>query len=557
MLDILALLAAAVVAVVISTRLGMGSVLGYIGAGIAIGPSASGLISDAENLRHIGEFGVVFLLFMIGLELKPKRLWIMRHLVFGLGGAQVLVCGLLFTAIAHYVFYHDWPAAIAIGFGFSLSSTAFGMQLLSEAGEVNSQHGRSSFAILLFQDLAVVPIMIVLPLLVTGTAGASDDIAWSVLQGAAILVAALIAGHYAIGPVLHAVARIGNVDTFVAFALLMVLGYAWAMEEAGLSLAMGAFMAGMLLAESEYRHQIEADILPFRGLLLGLFFMGVGMSLDVGVILDHAGQIALGMFGLLGSKAVLIALVALAWRLPLKVALRSGFLLSQAGEFGFVIFSLTDQLGIIDDEVRDVLVAVTVISMVATPLMQRLGAYLAGRIGDAQPDVPVPAEQPERPVIIAGFGRVGETVAKMLKLADVPYVAIDANADTVTRARERGFKVYFGNAARQEVLRSVGAAHARLLVVTLDNPHLAEALVHSTRRLYPDLPIHIRVHDWNAADAFKKIGVTHAMPETVESSLRLGASALEAVGVEPEKRKQVFEELSADGFARMRERGVG
>lgn len=554
MLDILALLAAAVIAVVVSTRLGMGSVLGYIAAGIAIGPYASGIVSDAENLRHIGEFGVVFLLFMIGLELKPKRLWIMRHLVFGLGGAQMLVCGVLFTVLAHFIFHHAWPAAIAIGFGFALSSTAFGMQLLSEAGEVNSQHGRSSFAILLFQDLAVVPMMIVLPLLVTGTATAPVDMTANVLQGAAIVVAALIAGHYAIGPVLHAVARIGNVDTFVAFALLMVLGYSWAMQEAGLSLAMGAFMAGMLLAESEYRHQIEADILPFRGLLLGLFFMSVGMSLDLSVIVHSAGQIALGMFGLLAAKTILIIGVALAWRLPLRPAVRSGFLLSQSGEFGFVIFSLTDQLGIIDDTTRDVLVAVTVLSMVATPFMQRIGNRLAARLGDGQGDVPTPVEQPERPVIIAGFGRVGETVAKMLRLADVPYVAIDADADTVARARRRGFKVYFGNAARQEVLRSVGAGQAKLLVVTLDNPALAETLVHSTRRLYPNLPIHIRVHDWNAADAFKSVGVAHAMPETVESSLRLGASALEAVGIDAEKRKEVFEELSADNFAGMRDR---
>lgn len=557
MLDILALLATAVVAVVLSTRLGLGSVLGYIAAGLVVGPSVSGIVSDAGNLRHIGEFGVVFLLFMIGLELKPKRLWIMRHLVFGLGGAQMFVCGLLFTVLAHYVFHHAWPAATAIGFGFALSSTAFGMQLLSEQGEVNSQHGRSTFAVLLFQDLAVVPMMIVLPLLVTGTAAAPVDMTSSVLQGAGIVIAALVAGHYAIGPVLHAVARIGNVDTFVAFALLMVLGYSFAMEAAGLSLAMGAFMAGMLLAESEYRHQIEADILPFRGLLLGLFFMSVGMSLDLHVLIDEVDSIAFGVVGLLAAKSILIMAVCRAWRLPLKVAVRSAFLLSQAGEFGFVIFSLTDELGIIDDTVLNILVAVIVISMMLTPLMQRAGNKLAARLGEAPADVPGSTEEPERPVIIAGFGRVGETVAMMLKMADVPYLGIDYNADRVASARRNGYRVYFGSAAKPEVLRSVGAANARLLVVTLDNPEVAEALVLNTRRHYPTLPIHIRVHDWDAADAFKNMGVAHAMPETTEASLRLGAAALEALGIEPSRRKQLFEELSADDFARMRARPGG
>lgn len=555
MLEILALLAAAVVAVVISTRLGLGSVLGYIAAGALIGPSGFALVTDPENLRHLGEFGVVFLLFMIGLELKPKRLWIMRHLVFGLGGVQVLLCGVLFAVIANTVFSHDWHAAIAIGFGFALSSTAFCMQLLSESNEISTQHGRASFSILLFQDLAVVPIMIVLPLLVMGGGVPSANLTYDVALGAAIVVGALAAGRYAIGPVLQIVARIGNVDTFVAFALLFVLGYAWCMEAAGLSLAMGAFMAGMLLANSEFRHQIEADILPFRGLLLGLFFMSVGMSLDTRAIVDQSAAIALGTVGLLTTKAVIIIALCRVWRLSWRVAIRSGFILSQAGEFGFVIFSLADGLDIIDNATLDVLIAVTVISMAVTPFMQRLGNRLAGRLDDTPSDLSPVAVDHVRPVVIAGFGRVGETIAGMLKLADVPYVAIDSDAEVVADGRRRGFHVYYGSAAKPEVLRSVGAAQASLLVVTLDDASVAEALVRSTRRMFPALPIHIRVHDWQAADLFKEMGVEHAMPETVESSLRLGASALEAVGIDPEQRKKLFDDLSAEDFAKMR--GLG
>ena len=553
MIDILALLAAAVVAVVISTRLGLGSVLGYIAAGVAIGPFGAGMVTDAEHLRHIGEFGVVFLLFMIGLELKPKRLWIMRQMVFGVGGTQVAICGAVFTFIAHYVFHHAWAPSVAVGFGFALSSTAFGMQLLSENNEVNSQHGRASFATLLFQDIAVVPMMIVLPLLAAGSASAPADITATVFQGAIIVVAALVAGHYAIGPVLHTVARIGNVDTFIAFALLVVLGFAWAMQMAGLSLAMGAFMAGVLLAESEYRHQIEADIQPFRGLLLGLFFMSVGMSLDPDAITSNAGSVTLGVVGLLLLKAALTIGVFIVWRLPAKASIRSAFLLSQAGEFGFVIFSLAEEINILADGVLEILIAVTVISMVLTPLMQRLGNKLAARLTEPASDVPSQQHVPERLVIVAGFGRVGKTVANMLRLAEVPYVAIDTNAEAVRLGRQQGFNVYFGSAAKPEVLRSVGAANARLLVVTLDNPSVAEVAVRISRRQYPNLPIHVRVHDWSAAGSFTAMGVAHAMPETVESSLRLGAAALEAAGVASERRRELFEQLSADNFEKIRE----
>jgi len=553
MVEILSLLGAAVVAVLISTRLGLGSQLGYLAAGALIGPYGIGLITDAEKLRHIGEFGVVFLLFMIGIEMKPQRLWVMRRHVFGLGGLQVVATGAVLAAGAHLIFDLNIKMSLVIGFGMALSSTAFGVQMLSEKNELTSHHGRNSFAILLFQDLAVVPLIVLLPLFSGGEIAVSTSMGLAMVQAAGIILVVVLAGRYAIGPAMHAIARIGNSDTFVAMALLMVLGFAWVMNQVGLSLALGAFMAGVMLAESEYRHQIEADVLPFRGLLLGLFFMSVGMSLAPEPLSNHTGDIIAATVVLLVFKTIMTIGCSLLFKAPLSVAIRTGFLLSQAGEFGFVIFSLALADGILPPGLADILVAVVVLSMILTPLMVWAGGRLAERIAPVVPgEVHGAAAEEARPVLIAGFGRVGETVANMLATANVPYVAIDSDADRVKRARRHGYHVYFGSAGRPEVLRSVGAAHARLIVVTLDDPNVAEGMVRTARRLYPHVPIHVRAHDWDVADTYTELGVDHALPETVEASLRLGAAALEAAGVDVDKRRELFEELSAENFAKMR-----
>ncbi len=553
MIEILCLLGAAVIAVLITMRLGLGSQLGYLAAGAIIGPYGIGLITNAENLRHIGEFGVVFLLFMIGLEIKPKRLWIMRHLVFGLGGLQVALTGAVLAYGAHSLFDLPGSSSLVIGFGMALSSTAFGVQTLSEQNETASHYGRNSFSILLFQDLAVVPLIVLLPLLAVGEIDVTTSMGLAVIQAIGIISFVLLAGRYAVGPALHVIAKIGNSDTFVAMALLLVLGFAWVMNQFGLSLALGAFMAGVLLADSEYRHQIEADILPFRGLLLGLFFMSVGMSLDPVPIAENAGIIAMATICILILKTALVIGISLAFRIPLPVSIRTGFLLSQAGEFGFVLFSLASGQGLLGAELLDTLIAIVVISMAITPGMVWIGKKISGRIvpviaGELHNDVA--AEN--RPVLIAGFGRVGETVANMFNAVGVPYVAIDADADCVARARRHGYHVFYGRAGKPEVLRSVGAEHARLIVVTLDDPQVAESLVRTARRLYPHVPIHVRAHDWEGADSFAALGVDHAMPETVEASLRLGAAALEAAGVDEAERRALFEDLSAENFAKMR-----
>ena len=553
MVEILSLLVAAVAAVLLFNRLGLGSVLGYLAAGAVVGPAGFALVNDPDNMRHIGELGVVFLLFLIGIEIKPKRLWVMRRMVFGFGGAQVLLTGLVLAAIAYFVFGINYAQSFIVGFGLALSSTAFGLQILSDENQMSSRWGRSSFAILLLQDLAVVPLMVIIPILAIGSMNLSESMGLAVLESAAIFLAVLVVGHYAVNPLLHAIARSRNSDAFVAAALLLVLGFAWTMEQIGLSMAMGAFIAGVMLAESQYRHQIEADVLPFRGLLLGLFFMSVGMSLDPLALAANWQIIIGGTIGMIIIKTVLIVGLARLAKLSLSDSLRSGFLLSQAGEFGFVLFSLAGNHGLLEEDLIAPLLSVIVLSMAMTPVMVRIGSAIAERSGNKEPDIYLGEEMDDiHPVLIAGFGRVGKTVATLLKAANVPCIAIDMNTDNVTHGRGGGNQVFFGDASRPDVLRAVGTKNARLMVVTLDDPIVAERLIHTMSRLYPDVPVHARAHDWNDADRFEAMGISHSIPDTVESSLRLGAAALEAAGISEEDRHALFDDLSAENYAKLR-----
>ncbi len=553
MVEILALLAAAVAAVLLFNRLGLGSVLGYLAAGAVIGPAGLALVNDPDNMRHIGEFGVVFLLFLIGIEIKPQRLWVMRRLVFGFGGAQVMITGLVLAATTHFALGATYGQSFIVGFGLALSSTAFGLQILADENQLTTRWGRSSFAMLLFQDLAVVPLMMLVPILAAGSLNLSQSMGLAALESAAFFTAVLVVGRYAVNPLLRAIARSRNADAFVAAALLLVLGFAWAMEQIGLSMAMGAFIAGILLAESEYRHQVEADVLPFRGLLLGLFFMSVGMTLDPTVVAANWLIIVGGTVAMLTAKTALIVALARLAKLPLGGALRTGFLLSQAGEFGFVLFSLASDQGLLPADMIEMLLSMIVLSMAVTPIMVRIGKAIAERVDDQQASITLDEETQEaKPVLIAGFGRVGKTVASMLRAVDVPCIAIDMDADGVTKGRGEGYQVFFGDSSRPDVLRAVGAKNARLMVVTLDDPDVAERLIRTMKRLYPDVPLHARAHDWDVADRFEALGIAHSIPDTVESSLRLGASTLEAAGVSEEDRRALFEDLSAKNYAKMR-----
>ncbi len=554
---LLVLIAAAVVFVPLARRLGVGSVLGYLAAGAAIGPWALGLVTTVETVRHVAEFGVVFLLFLIGIEMKPRRLWTMRRQVFGMGGAQVLLTGGVLGGIA-WLMEVPPPAAVIVGLGLALSSTAMGLQVLAERRELNSTAGRATFAVLLLQDLSVPVLLTLVPLLASDAGDLGGDIGLAVLEGGGILAAALIGGRLLLHPVLRLVARARTAEVFTAFALLIVLGMAWLMELAGLSMALGAFLAGLLLADSEFRHQVEADILPFRGLLLGLFFMAVGMGIDFGLLAADWPKVLAIVVGLMAIKALIMAPLGKLFGLTLPDAVKSAGLLSQSGEFAFVLFSLAVAQGVIADAVSQMLVLAVSLSMALTPPVVALAARMAGRLGGAA-DLPAGEDAPaldegEGHVIIAGFGRVGQTVAALLDGVGRPYVAFDLDLDKVREGRERGFTVYYGDASRPEVLRAAHADRASVVTVTMDDAAAVARTVAQIRMQHPDLPIHARARDLAHGRSLRGAGASASVPETLEASLYLGRSTLTACGVGVEDIRAVIGGFRADDYAELERR---
>ncbi|GAB4354338.1 MAG: monovalent cation:proton antiporter-2 (CPA2) family protein [Gammaproteobacteria bacterium] len=545
LMDVLILLATAVVAVPLSQRLGLGTVLGYLFGGMVIGPWGLGLIDDVEEIRHLGEFGVVFLLFAIGIELRPTRLWGIRHSVFGLGSAQVVVTGLVLAA-AEFALGLPLSIALMVGFGLALSSTAFGLQLLTERSELNTTYGRTSLGILLFQDLAVVPLLALVPLLSEKPLQLSQNIGTALLEGVLILVGVVVLGRYLLSHLFRLVARSRSSEAFAAVALLVVLGTAALMEYAGLSMAMGAFIAGVMLAESEYRHQVIADIQPFRGFLLGLFFMTVGMSIDLGLLRTETGSVLLSVLGLMSIKALLILTICRLSGLHLANAGAVALLLSQSGEFGFILFGVASVAGVLSGDLFQFLTLLVAVSMALTPLLARLITHVLRRWSHNQVDhdiLDTPLSELSDHVIIAGFGRVGRRVARILERAELPYVAIDMDSDRVNEARSQGYSVFFGDASRKEVLEAAGAEQARLLVVSLDNPSSAERCVEGMHRHYPNLPIHARARDSSQALKLRELGATLAVSETWEASLQLGGGVLQSAGLAAEEINALLDEF--------------
>ncbi|WP_170294692.1 monovalent cation:proton antiporter-2 (CPA2) family protein [Roseospira navarrensis] len=530
-LDVLALLAGAVLCVTICQRLGLGSVLGYLVAGLLIGPWGLGMFTEGEDLLHFAELGVVFLLFVIGIELKPARLWVLRKDVFGLGTAQLGGTGVLLAALA-WLFGLSVPASIVVGFGLALSSTAIGLQILADRGEFGRRHGRAAFGILLFQDLAVVPLLVLVSLLSPGPDVESwQDTALQVGMALGAIALVIVAGHYLLSTLYRAVADARNHEVFAALSVLIVLGVAFLMQEVGLSMAMGAFLAGLLMAESEFRHQVMADIEPFRGFLLGLFFMAVGMSIDVGAAMDNGLLVAGLVAGLLGLKGAI--LLGLGWGMGIgrDNAIRVAVLLCQGGEFGFVLFTLASQTGLIDLATTQLLILVISLTMALTPLMVKLLPHLL----PSKPERalsglgPRPAErQPSSGghVIIAGYGRVGQIVVRMLEATGTPYRALDLHAQRVAQARRTGQDVYYGDASRAEVLRAAGLDEARAVIVTLDQAETAERAVDAVRRMNPAIPVFARARDPAHVADLVRHGVTGSVAEALESSLQLGAMYL-------------------------------
>lgn len=557
LVDIAVYLGAAMLAVPLFRRLGFGAVLGYLAAGMVIGPWGLGLIGDGSSTLHIGEIGVVFLLFVIGLELKPSRLWVMRRSIFVTGSAQVIVAALPLAALA--VWWGLSPAvALLVGFGLSLSSTAFVLQTLAERQALGSPPGRAAFGVLLFQDLAVIPAIALLPLLGShAVVSGSGGLWWDVLRAVAVVVGLILGGRYLLRPVFRTVARWGSEESFTVAALLVVIGAALLMQWAELSMGLGAFLAGVLLADSEYRHELEANISPFKSLLLGLFFISVGMTADFGVLAQAPGVIVLGGLALIIVKASGLWMVARGLRIPHPAAPQLALMLAQGGEFAFVLFHEAEALQLFPPQLAAQLNAMVILSMLLTPGLFILADVL-GRRARAQAPPPayddIPDDEP--PVILAGFGRVGQIVARVLQMRGLSFTALDQDAEQVELVRRFGNKVYYGEASHLETLRAAGAGRAQLLVVTLEDAARSVQTVELARRHFPHLKILASARDRQHALHLMDLGVTALVRETFHSGLALTRQLLQALGDDEEAARYTLE-VFADADERLLARQLG
>ncbi|MGY0557693.1 MULTISPECIES: monovalent cation:proton antiporter-2 (CPA2) family protein [unclassified Lysobacter] len=528
-------LLAAVIAVPVFRRFGLGAVLGYLAAGVALGPYGLRVIRNAEPVMAASEIGVVMMLFVIGLELSPARLKVMRRPVFGAGGAQMLVTGLALGLLATLAGF-GWKAALVIGLGLALSSTAVGLQLLSERKALSSEHGRLAFAILLFQDLTAIPLLAAIPLL-GQAAHAEGGLGWdAVLKAVFAIVALVFGGRVLLRHVFRFVARSMMPEVFTSAALLAVLGSAWIMQSAGLSAGLGAFLAGVLLADSEFRHELESQIEPFKGLLLGLFFMAVGMSVDLKLVFAEPLLIELMVLVLIVVKfAILVGIGVRPGRLSRRDALHLGSVLAVGGEFAFVVFSEAVKAGLIEDVMRDRLVAAVGISMALTPLlMMAVARLLRGHPVVRPPRDFDPLPDDGHPqVLIAGFGRFGQIVARLLVAQKVPFIAIEHSADQVDFMRRFGNPLFYGDPARPELLRSAGAAHVKVFVIAIDDPVSSLRTVRVIRHLYPQATVFARARDRRHAWQLMDLGA-RGVREMLHSSLKLGEDVLVALGLPAE-----------------------
>ncbi len=531
------LLLAAVIAVPLFKRLRLGAVLGYLAAGAALGPHGFGAIDDPESIVQVSRFGVVLLLFVIGLELKPQRLWVMRRRVFGLGGAQVLVTGAALAGVALILGLAPETAGIA-GFALALSSTAFVLPLLAERDEINAPHGRASFAVLLFQDLAVIPALALIPLL-AGPVGEPGAMFAAGAKAVAVLAAVLIGGRFLLRPVFRLVAEAKIPEIFVAAALLVVVGTAALMEFVGLSMTLGAFLAGVLLADSEYRHELQADIDPFKGLLLGLFFMAVGMSTDFHLLATRPLAIAAVVAGLMAIKAVVMFAIGLVARLGAETARRTAVALCQGGEFAFVLFGVASGIGLMDRETADLLVVAVTVSMVATPAA--LGVYdrvVAPLFAPSETRPFDDIDERGNPVIIAGFGRFGQIVGRVLRSRGIPFTAIEISAAQVDFVARFGNKIYYGDASRLDLLRAAEAEKAKAFVLAIDDPEASIRTAETVRRHFPELPVFARARNRQHAFRLMDLNVTLLVRETLYSSLYLTEHILQSLGFSKEDAAQ-------------------
>jgi glutathione-regulated potassium-efflux system ancillary protein KefC len=534
LVDALIYLAAAVICVPIAKRLGLGSVLGYLIAGAAIGPWGLKLVEDVESIMHFSEFGVVLMLFVIGLELEPKRLMAMRRSVFGGGALQLGLCGAALAAGA-LMLGMGWKAALVAGLALALSSTAIAVATMSERNFLPTPTGQSSFAVLLFQDIAAIPLLAVIPLLGVATAANADPGWMAALKAFGAIAGVVVAGLYLTRPLLRVIAATDLREVFTAVALLLVIGIAQLMSLAGLSMGLGAFLAGVLLASSEYRHALETDIEPFKGLLLGLFFISVGMAIDFGLLVNQPGTVALLLSGFLLLKLLTLWAAARIIGITSRQRWLFAVLLSQGGEFAFVVFGAAQLAGVLSREWGALLTMVVALSMAATPLllmlhdwwMARVECAGGGKAGRGEADI---IDEKNAPVIIAGFGRFGQIVGRLLIANGVRTVVLDHDPEQIEFLRRFGTKVFYGDATRLDLLRAAGAKEAKLLVNSIDDVEDNLALTDIVRENFPSLKIIARARNVTHYIELKTRGVEIVERETFESALLAGRHALEALG---------------------------
>ncbi len=542
LVEIVALLGAAVVAVPLFRKIGLGSVLGYLSAGVLIGPFALGWLTDPESILHVAELGVVMFLFVIGLEMRPSHLFSLRREIFGLGTLQVAACTALLTAVA-MLFGFSAPVAFVGAMGFVLTSTAVVMQVLEERGDIALPHGQRVVSILLFEDLLIVPLLAVVSLLSPNSSAPSGDSRWvSVGVALASLAALLAAGTWLLNPLFRILAAAKAREVLTAAALLVVLGAALLMQLGGLSTAMGAFLAGVLLSQSSFRHQIEADIEPFRGILLGLFFLGVGMSLDLGVVLQNFRLIIGLVVAMTAVKALAIYGVARVLRSPAGEALDRAVLMAQGGEFAFVLYAAATGAGVIDASVNANFTAVVVLSMALTPVLVIVMRRFLPAAERSLDGIDV-ADGLSGSVLLIGFGRFGQVVSQALLARDVDVTIIDNDVDMIRSAADFGFKVYYGDGARLDVLRTSGAGTARAIAVCVDDKKVASRVVELIKEAFPQARLLVRSYDRQHALELVEAGVDYQIRETFESAMQFGAAALRELGISADEAAEISAEV--------------
>jgi glutathione-regulated potassium-efflux system ancillary protein KefC len=536
-------LSAAVIVVPLGKALGLGSIIGYLAAGIAIGPWGLGLVTNVQDILHFAEFGVVLMLFMVGMELEPSRLWNLRRPIFGWGSAQVFGCAAVLFVVG-VAAGAPWKVSLVAALGLALSSTAIALQVMGERNLMPTTSGQAGFSILLFQDVAAIPILALLPVL--GAVSGNDDVSTTgaklmeVVKIVAVIGGIILGGRILLRPLLSWIARSKTPEIFTAASLLLVVAIAALMQLVGLSMALGAFLAGVLLAESEYRRELETDLEPFKGLLLGLFFIAVGMSIDFGVLLKSPALMAMLVAGFLVIKLVVIYLIAKLMGVPFQERPVFTLLLAQGGEFAFVVFQAAAGAAVFSNETASLLIGAVALSMLLSPLLlvavDKLLLPRYAHIGG--PQLEELSEQQSAPIIIAGFGRYGQIVGRMLSAEGIPITVLDHDAEMIEAIRTFGYKVFYGDATRLDMLRTAGAATARILVLAVDDKEQSLKIVDIAREHFPNLQIVARARDVTHWNELRDRGVMLVERELFESSLRSGRSVLELLGHSPHEARQ-------------------